>query len=137
MTMAAFPADRAALQKLLIDVQARRIDVIVVYRVDRLTRSLADFAKLVETFANPSGGVMAKRRKANGAGGAPVRQRHRRQSAKCSTPRSRAFPASTWISFASSGETIWAGALPPSFRDGIVTALWACGVLGGRVAQRG
>jgi hypothetical protein len=36
------------LQKLLADVQARRIDVIVVYKVDRLTRSLADFAKLVE-----------------------------------------------------------------------------------------
>jgi site-specific DNA recombinase len=41
---------RPALQKLLADVQARRIDVIVVYKVDRLTRSLADFAKLVETF---------------------------------------------------------------------------------------
>ena len=42
--------DRPALQKLLIDVEARRIDVIVVYKVDRLTRSLADFAKLVEMF---------------------------------------------------------------------------------------
>src|SRR5271170_319674 len=42
--------ERPALQKLLIDVQARRIDVIVVYKVDRLTRSLADFAKLVEMF---------------------------------------------------------------------------------------
>jgi site-specific DNA recombinase len=42
--------DRPALQKLLVDVQASRIDVIVVYKVDRLTRSLADFAKLVETF---------------------------------------------------------------------------------------
>jgi site-specific DNA recombinase len=42
--------ERPALQKLLIDLQARRIDVIVVYKVDRLTRSLADFAKLVETF---------------------------------------------------------------------------------------
>src|SRR5271154_6427931 len=42
--------ERPAPQKLLIDVQARRIDVIVVYKVDRLTRSLADFAKLVETF---------------------------------------------------------------------------------------
>ena len=42
--------DRPALQKLLIDVPARRIDVIVVYKVDRLTRSLADFAKLVELF---------------------------------------------------------------------------------------
>jgi hypothetical protein len=34
-----------ALQKLLVDVQATRIDVIVVYKLDRLTRSLADFAK--------------------------------------------------------------------------------------------
>jgi site-specific DNA recombinase len=42
--------DRPALQNLLSDVEARRIDVIVVYKVDRLTRSLADFAKLVETF---------------------------------------------------------------------------------------
>ena len=41
---------RPALQNLLIDVEARRIDVVVVYKVDRLTRSLADFAKLVETF---------------------------------------------------------------------------------------
>jgi site-specific DNA recombinase len=42
--------DRPALQKLLADVEARRVDVIVVYKVDRLTRSLADFAKLVELF---------------------------------------------------------------------------------------
>jgi site-specific DNA recombinase len=42
--------DRPALQRLLDDVQAGRIDVIVVYKVDRLTRSLADFAKLVELF---------------------------------------------------------------------------------------
>jgi site-specific DNA recombinase len=43
-------ADRPALQRLLEDVRAGRIDVIVVYKVDRLTRSLADFAKLVELF---------------------------------------------------------------------------------------
>ena len=42
--------DRPALQRLLADVQASKIDVIVVYKVDRLTRSLADFAKLVELF---------------------------------------------------------------------------------------
>src|SRR5271168_4148633 len=41
---------RPALQKLLADIEARRIDVVVVYKVDRLTRSLADFAKLVEMF---------------------------------------------------------------------------------------
>ena len=42
--------DRPALQRLLDDVGAGKIDVIVVYKVDRLTRSLADFAKLVELF---------------------------------------------------------------------------------------
>src|SRR3984957_16073765 len=42
--------ERPALQKLLNDVRARKIDVIVVYKVDRLTRSLADFAKLVDLF---------------------------------------------------------------------------------------
>ena len=36
--------DRPDLQKLLDDIRARKIDVIVVYKVDRLTRSLADFA---------------------------------------------------------------------------------------------
>lgn len=42
--------ERPALQKLLADVKAGKLDVIVVYKVDRLTRSLADFAKLVELF---------------------------------------------------------------------------------------
>jgi site-specific DNA recombinase len=42
--------DRPALQDLLGDLRAGKIDVIVVYKVDRLTRSLADFAKLVELF---------------------------------------------------------------------------------------
>jgi site-specific DNA recombinase len=42
--------DRPALPRLLNDVNAGKVDVIVVYKVDRLTRSLADFAKLVELF---------------------------------------------------------------------------------------
>ena len=42
--------DRPDLQRLLDDIRSRKIDVIVVYKVDRLTRSLADFAKLVELF---------------------------------------------------------------------------------------
>jgi len=42
--------DRPALQQLLAEVRSGEIDVIVVYKVDRLTRSLADFAKLVELF---------------------------------------------------------------------------------------
>jgi len=42
--------DRPALQRLLDDVRAGKVDVIVVYKVDPLTRSLADFAKLVELF---------------------------------------------------------------------------------------
>src|ERR1700759_3045235 len=41
--------DRPALKRLLTDIEAGRVDVIVVYKIDRLTRSLADFAKLVET----------------------------------------------------------------------------------------
>lgn len=40
--------DRPALRQLLADVEAGKVDVIVVYKVDRLTRSLADFAKIVE-----------------------------------------------------------------------------------------
>jgi DNA invertase Pin-like site-specific DNA recombinase len=42
--------ERPALQRLLTDIEAGRIDVIVVYKVDRLTRALSDFAKLVEVF---------------------------------------------------------------------------------------
>ena len=42
--------DRPALRKLLDDIRARTIDTVVVYKVDRLTRSLADFAKIVEVF---------------------------------------------------------------------------------------
>ncbi len=42
--------ERPALQKLLADIKERIIDIVVVYKVDRLTRSLADFAKLVELF---------------------------------------------------------------------------------------
>jgi DNA invertase Pin-like site-specific DNA recombinase len=40
--------DRPALQRLLADIGSGRIDVVVVYKVDRLTRSLTDFAKIVE-----------------------------------------------------------------------------------------
>src|SRR6266540_4202562 len=42
--------ERAALQRLLADVRASKIDIVLVYKVDRLTRSLADFAKLIELF---------------------------------------------------------------------------------------
>jgi site-specific DNA recombinase len=42
--------DRPGLARLLADIEAGRIDVVVVYKIDRLTRSLADFAKLVEVF---------------------------------------------------------------------------------------
>ena len=42
--------DRPALKKLLADIEAAKVDVVVVYKIDRLTRSLADFAKLVEAF---------------------------------------------------------------------------------------
>jgi site-specific DNA recombinase len=41
---------RPALQQLLVDIQAGKVDAVVTYKVDRLTRSLADFAKIVEIF---------------------------------------------------------------------------------------
>ena len=41
---------RPALQRLLKDIRSGKIDIVVVYKVDRLTRSLLDFARLVETF---------------------------------------------------------------------------------------
>jgi DNA invertase Pin-like site-specific DNA recombinase len=42
--------ERPALQRLIADIEARRVDVVVVYKIDRLSRSLMDFARLVEVF---------------------------------------------------------------------------------------
>ena len=42
--------ERPALRRLMQDIDAGRIDIVVVYKVDRLSRSLLDFAKLVEAF---------------------------------------------------------------------------------------
>jgi site-specific DNA recombinase len=42
--------DRPALKRLLADIEAGRVDAVVVYKVDRLSRSLLDFAKMLETF---------------------------------------------------------------------------------------
>ena len=42
--------ERPALKRLLADIQARRVDIVVVYKIDRLTRSLVDFSKMVEVF---------------------------------------------------------------------------------------
>jgi DNA invertase Pin-like site-specific DNA recombinase len=46
--------ERPALKQLITDIESGLIDVVVVYKIDRLTRSLADFAKLVETFDRKS-----------------------------------------------------------------------------------
>src|SRR5260221_13608174 len=42
--------ERPVLQQLLAEIREDKIDVVVVYKIDRLTRSLADFAKIVEVF---------------------------------------------------------------------------------------
>ena len=42
--------DRPALKRLLADIERGQIDIVVVYKIDRLTRNLADFAKMVELF---------------------------------------------------------------------------------------
>jgi site-specific DNA recombinase len=46
--------ERPGLKKLLADIAAKKVDTVVVYKVDRLTRSLADFAKIVESFDSQS-----------------------------------------------------------------------------------
>lgn len=42
--------DRPALKRLLVDIEAGKVDCVVVYKVDRLSRSLLDFSKIMETF---------------------------------------------------------------------------------------
>ena len=42
--------ERPALKRLLADIEARRVDIVVVYKIDRLSRALMDFARLVEVF---------------------------------------------------------------------------------------
>src|SRR4030088_2163267 len=42
--------ERSGLERLLADICAHRVDVVVTYKVDRLTRALADFARLIEIF---------------------------------------------------------------------------------------
>src|SRR6266567_2947863 len=42
--------DRPALKRLLADIEAGKVDVVVVYKIDRLSRSLMDFSRLVEVF---------------------------------------------------------------------------------------
>ena len=42
--------ERPGLRRLMADIEARKVDIVVVYKIDRLTRSLADFSKMVEVF---------------------------------------------------------------------------------------
>ena len=51
--------DRPALKRLLADIQASRIDCVVVYKVDRLSRSLLDFARLMDQFDQQSANFVA------------------------------------------------------------------------------
>src|ERR1051325_10759180 len=44
------PLERPALKRLLADIENGRVDVVVVYKIDRLSRSLMEFSKLVEVF---------------------------------------------------------------------------------------
>ena len=47
--------ERPALQRLLVDVQAGHVDCVIVYKVDRLSRSLLDFARLMEVIERHDG----------------------------------------------------------------------------------
>ncbi len=66
--------DRPALKRLLAGIEARKIDCVVVYKVDRLSRSLLDFARIMERFDrnNVRDKMCAARRKGKWVGGHPV-----------------------------------------------------------------
>jgi site-specific DNA recombinase len=53
--------ERPALQRLLAEIDAGRVSMVVVYKIDRLTRSLADFAKLVERLEKAGCSFVCKR----------------------------------------------------------------------------
>ena len=59
--------DRPALKRLLADIDAGKIDIVVVYKIDRLTRNLADFAKMVELFDQRSVSFSAVTQQINSA----------------------------------------------------------------------
>jgi site-specific DNA recombinase len=59
--------DRPALQRLLVDIQAGKIDLVVTYKVDRLSRSLLDFAKMMETFEQHGVGFVSITQQFNSA----------------------------------------------------------------------
>src|ERR1700723_3572639 len=64
--------DRPALQQLLADITAGRVDIVVVYKIDRLTRSLADFAKIVEIIGERiRDKIAASKKKGMWMGGVP------------------------------------------------------------------
>lgn len=46
--------ERPALQRMMADIEAGKIDVVIIYKIDRLTRSLADFSKMVDVFERHS-----------------------------------------------------------------------------------
>src|SRR5690606_16778058 len=69
--------ERPALRRMMADIEAGKIDVVVIYKIDRLTRSLADFSKMVEVFEREVTGerirdkIAASKRKGMWMGGVP------------------------------------------------------------------
>ena len=59
--------ERPALRRLMADIDAGKVDIVVVYKIDRLTRSLADFAKMVELFDRRSVSFSAVTQQINSA----------------------------------------------------------------------
>ena len=75
--------DRPGLKRLLADVEAGQVDVIVVYKIDRLTRSLADFARIVEVLDAKAASFVSVTLfgcKLESAGGAPKSPGHQAQT---------------------------------------------------------
>ena len=66
--------ERPALKRMMEDIQAGKIDCVVVYKVDRLSRSLLDFARVMETFDKFSVSFVSVNAQANGV--FPTRESH-------------------------------------------------------------
>ena len=54
--------ERPALQRLMADIEAGKVDCVIVYKVDRLSRSLLDFSRIIETFDNHGVSFVSVRR---------------------------------------------------------------------------
>ena len=95
--------DRPGLKRLMADIEAGKIDIVVVYKIDRLTRALSDFAKLVDVFDRNGVSFVSVTQQFNtctsGEMPEPRCDQGLRMSVRCPQPRSKLLFWSrfTWL----------------------------------------